>query len=146
MPGQKVNNDVTVKDLRAAIPPHCFKPSYLWSFFYLCRDLVVISSCMYAAYKYIPGIEYALARYTAWALYGYVQGLSMTGLWVREAREKFFHLYTDQRLQAIGHECGHGVFATSNLVNNVFGYVIHSALLTPYFAWRIFAPKALYLR
>lgn len=60
----------------------------------------------------------------------------MTGLWVREAREEFFHLYTDQRLEVIGHECGHGAFATANLVNNVFGYVIHSALLTPYFAWR----------
>lgn len=79
MPGQKVNIDVTVKDLRAAIPLHCFKPSYFWPFFYLCRDLVVISSCMYAAYKYIPIVEHGPARYTARALYGYVQGLVNDG-------------------------------------------------------------------
>ncbi|CZS98197.1 related to oleate delta-12 desaturase [Rhynchosporium graminicola] len=43
----------------------------------------------------------------------------MTGLWV------------------LGHECGHGAFSTSDALNDVVGYVLHSALLVPYFSWKI---------
>jgi len=43
----------------------------------------------------------------------------MTGLWV------------------IGHECGHGGFSESPLVNDTVGLAVHSALLVPYFSWKI---------
>jgi len=43
----------------------------------------------------------------------------MTGLWV------------------IGHECGHGGFSDSTLVNDVVGWLVHSSLLVPYFSWKI---------
>ena len=39
---------------------------------------------MYTAYNYIPQIESRVARYVAWAAYGYVQGQQMTGIWVRD--------------------------------------------------------------
>lgn len=39
---------------------------------------------MYTAYNYIPQIEPHIARYFAWAAYGYVQGQQMTGIWVRD--------------------------------------------------------------
>lgn len=38
---------------------------------------------MYGAYTFIPHIGIPLARYIAWAAYGYVQGQQMTGIWVR---------------------------------------------------------------
>jgi omega-6 fatty acid desaturase (delta-12 desaturase) len=43
----------------------------------------------------------------------------MTGLWV------------------IAHECGHGGFSDSTLVNDIVGWVVHSGLLVPYFSWKI---------
>lgn len=43
----------------------------------------------------------------------------MTGLWV------------------IAHECGHGGFSDSTVVNDVVGWVVHSGLLVPYFSWKI---------
>jgi omega-6 fatty acid desaturase (delta-12 desaturase) len=43
----------------------------------------------------------------------------MTGVWV------------------LGHECGHGGFAKSSVVNDVTGWVLHSMLLVPYFSWQI---------
>jgi fatty acid desaturase len=46
-------------------------------------------------------------------------GCVMTGLWV------------------IAHECGHGGFSDSTLVNDVVGWVVHSSLLVPYFSWKI---------
>lgn len=38
--------------------------------------------------------------------------------------------------QVLGHECGHGSFTLSQSVNNFVGFMLHSALLTPYFSWR----------
>ncbi len=39
-------------------------------------------------------------------------------------------------LQVIGHECGHGAFSSSNLINDAVGFVLHHLLLVPYFAWQ----------
>ena len=38
--------------------------------------------------------------------------------------------------KVLGHESGHGAFSTSELVNDATGFVLHSALLTPYFSWK----------
>jgi fatty acid desaturase len=53
-----------------------------------------------------------------YTLYSGLMGTSAFGLWV------------------IGHECGHGAFGDNWLQNDVFGFVIHSALLVPYFSWK----------
>lgn len=42
----------------------------------------------------------------------------MTGLWV------------------IAHECGHGAFSDSELINDIVGLPLHSFLLVPYFGWK----------
>ena len=52
---------------------------------------------------------YTAASFSLWALYSFVAGLFGMGLWV------------------IGHECGHQAFSESKLVNNVAGWIIHSA-------------------
>ena len=39
-------------------------------------------------------------------------------------------------LKVLGHECGHGAFSKSPLLNNGAGFILHSSLLTPYFSWR----------
>lgn len=57
-----------------------FKPSYLISFSYLFRDLVFAGMTMAIAYAYIPEVQNALIRYALWMIYGFVEGLFMTGL------------------------------------------------------------------
>lgn len=79
---KKLTPEVGIKELRKAIPEHCFKPSYWISFSYLVRDLAAISILMFAAFTYIPKINDPVMRWSAWALYGYVEGLLFTGLWV----------------------------------------------------------------
>jgi len=54
-----------------------------------------------------------------WVSYWCVQGCVCTGLWV------------------IAHECGHGGFSDSERVNDVVGWIVHSALLVPFFSWKI---------
>ena len=36
----------------------------------------------------------------------------------------------------VAHECGHNAFSDNKLLQNTVGYVLHSALLVPYFSWQ----------
>ncbi|MCJ1270830.1 hypothetical protein MMC22_010727 [Lobaria immixta] len=114
----EVNPKIGIKELRNAIPVSCFKPSYRTSLWYLFRDLTLAATVMCTAFVYIPQIKSLTLRCVAWVLYGYIEGLFFTGLWV------------------LGHECGHMAFSPSRLLNDTVGFIIHSALLTPYFSWK----------
>jgi len=58
-------------------------------------------------------------RHILWIIYWCIQGCVMTGLWV------------------IGHECGHGGYSSSDMINNVVGLFVHTFLLVPFFSWKI---------
>lgn len=107
----------TVKDLRAAIPAHCFERSVLTSSLYVLGDLLYIGAIFYAA-TYIQYLPQQLQA-AAWVVYWIVQGSFMTGLWV------------------LGHECGHQAFSPWEFVNDSVGIIIHTLLLVPYHAWKI---------
>jgi len=64
--------------------------------------------------SYVYSFLWVLAQ-LAWF---WIQGVIWTGLWV------------------IGHECGHHAFCESNAVNDIFGYLIHTPLLVPFFSWQ----------
>ena len=84
------------------------------SIFYLIRDISISICFTCFAYNIKSNIPYIL-----WLLgYSLGQGTIWTGLWV------------------LGHECGHGAFAKTKLVNDAFGLVIHSFLLVPYYSWQ----------
>uniref|UniRef100_A0A0A9GBV4 Omega-3 fatty acid desaturase n=1 Tax=Arundo donax TaxID=35708 RepID=A0A0A9GBV4_ARUDO len=40
-------------------------------------------------------------------------------------------------LFVLGHDCGHGSFSDSGLLNSVVGHLLHSFILVPYNGWRI---------
>jgi len=116
----------TLNDIRKSIPAHCFEHSYVKSFGYLAMDLAIVAS-LFLAVRFLDtkitneafGAVAPLIRHVVWVAYWIANGCVMTGLWV------------------IGHECGHGGFSSSNLVNDVVGWIVHSALLVPYFSWKI---------
>ncbi|PCH40283.1 delta12-fatty acid desaturase [Wolfiporia cocos MD-104 SS10] len=122
--------DLSIKDLLSAIPAHCHKRSALRSASYVVYDLFLVA-CIYKAatsldaritseFISLPNpYLYAFARVALWALYGFANGLVMTGLWV------------------IAHECGHQAFSESKALNNAVGWVLHSGLGVPYHSWRI---------
>ncbi|KAK3690080.1 fatty acid desaturase-domain-containing protein [Podospora appendiculata] len=113
--------DFTIKDIRDAIPKHCFERSYVKSMSYVFRDMFLLATTFLLFHNYntpevIPSTP---VRAALWGVYAFAQGLFGTGLWV------------------LAHECGHGAFSPSRRFNNIVGWVLHSSLLVPYFSWQI---------
>ena len=67
------------------------------------------------AAKFLP---LTMAFLPAWMAYWYVAGTIWTGAWV------------------VAHECGHGAFSDNRLLQDTVGYILHTALLVPYFSWQ----------
>ncbi|KAH0564952.1 hypothetical protein GP486_001660 [Trichoglossum hirsutum] len=113
--------DFTIKQIRDAIPAEYFERSALFGFGYVFRDLSLLAATFYAfnthvTPAFVPSFS---ARFALWSLYSFLNGLFGTGLWV------------------LAHECGHQAFSTSRALNNAVGWTLHSALLVPYFSWKI---------
>ena len=111
----------TIKDIRDAIPKHCFERSAVTGLSYVARDVASLATTFYLFHtfctpEYVPSM---LLRAALWAGYTFVQGLFGTGLWV------------------LAHECGHQSFSPSKTLNDTVGWFCHSALLVPYFSWKI---------
>ncbi|KAL8677700.1 MAG: hypothetical protein Q9186_005913 [Xanthomendoza sp. 1 TL-2023] len=113
--------DFTIKEIRQAIPPHCFERSALRGYSYIARDVLLLASTFTIWHNYVTPqtVPSTLLRLALWSVYGFLQGLFATGLWV------------------IAHECGHQSFSTSKVINDTTGWVLHSCLLVPYFSWKI---------
>jgi omega-6 fatty acid desaturase / acyl-lipid omega-6 desaturase (Delta-12 desaturase) len=113
--------DFTIKQIRDAIPPHCFERSGLKGLGYVARDLACLATVFYVYHNYVTPetVPSVPARAALWALYTFVQGLFATGIWV------------------LAHECGHQSFSTSKTLNDTVGWILHSSLLVPYFSWKI---------
>nr|XP_018916237.1 PREDICTED: delta(12)-fatty-acid desaturase FAD2-like isoform X1 [Bemisia tabaci] len=106
----------TLGDVKRAIPPHCFKRSVLRSFSYILYDVTAIA-LLYHVTSYYALLPLPL-RYLIWPLHWFVQGCFMVGLWV------------------VAHECGHHAFSDYAALDDTVGFVLHSALLVPYFSWK----------
>ena len=113
--------DFTIKQIRDVIPAHCFQRSGAKGLAYVARDVLSLAATFYLFHTLVTpeNISSTPVRAALWALYTFVQGLFGTGLWV------------------LAHECGHQSFSPSKTLNDTVGWVCHSALLVPYFSWKI---------
>ena len=113
--------DYTIKDIRDAIPAHCFERSGTTGLMYVARDVASLAATFYLFHNYVTpeNISSEYVRAGLWAAYTFVQGLFGTGLWV------------------LAHECGHQSFSPSKKLNDTVGWFCHSSLLVPYFSWKI---------
>ena len=113
--------DYTIKDIRDAIPAHCFERSAVRSLSYVLRDLACLATTFYIFHTYVTpeNIPSTPVRAGLWAFYTFAQGLFGTGVWV------------------LAHECGHQAFSPSKVLNDTVGFILHSSLLVPYFSWKI---------
>lgn len=100
-----------LKDLRDAIPSHCFERDGLRSFSYLVRDVAIVLGLAAGAA--------ALDQWWAWPAYWFAQGTMFWALFV------------------VGHDCGHQSFSGSRKLNDFVGNIVHSSILVPYHGWRM---------
>eukprot|EP00475_Leptophrys_vorax_P022758 TRINITY_DN3097_c0_g1_i5.p1 TRINITY_DN3097_c0_g1~~TRINITY_DN3097_c0_g1_i5.p1 ORF type:complete len:436 (+),score=-2.06 TRINITY_DN3097_c0_g1_i5:57-1364(+) len=101
----------SLADLRAAIPKHCWEKNAWWSLSYFVLDVCLIII--------IGALAYAADSWLVWSTYHLFQGIAMSCLFV------------------VGHDCNHGSFSNSKLLNDIIGHISHTVLLTPYHGWRI---------
>ncbi|KAK5118561.1 Oleate hydroxylase fah12 [Meristemomyces frigidus] len=113
--------DYSIKDIRDAIPKHCFERSAVRGLSYVARDVALLAGTFYLFNTYCtPEVVPSFSlRAALWTVYTFVQGLFGTGIWV------------------LAHECGHQSFSPSKTINDTVGWICHSALLVPYFSWKI---------
>ncbi len=111
----------TIKEIRDAIPAHCLERSGVRGLAYVARDIASLATTFLIFHNLVTpaNIPSYAARFALWSLYTFVQGLFGTGLWV------------------LAHECGHQSFSPSKTLNDTVGWFCHSALLVPYFSWKI---------
>ncbi len=113
--GGTIGDLPTKQQVLAAIPEECFERSLVKSSLYLLASLILTIGPGVAAYLFLPMTWTWLPAWVAYAMY---TGTAATGCWV------------------VAHECGHRAFCKSNFVQDAVGFVVHSALLVPYFSWQ----------
>ncbi|KAJ6542190.1 fatty acid conjugase [Mycena vulgaris] len=119
--------NVTYKQLRAAIPPHLYEKSTLRGLWNVAQDVNTVG-VLYAMSLTIEGVSKSLTTqfnlsseipyYLLWGTYWITQSIAMAGCW------------------CLGHEAGHGNISPYGIINDGVGYILHTCLLTPYFAWK----------
>lgn len=110
-------------EIKAVIPKECFERSYMHSVYFVFRDTAMAVALVYATNSVLStdlptNVADALTWFLGWNFYAFWMGTILTGHWV------------------LAHECGHGAFSPSQTFNDVVGFVLHQALLVPYFAWQ----------
>lgn len=112
-------------EIKAAIPKECFEKSYMHSMWFVLRDSLMAGALVYATNAAlsteVPSNLFsaeAIMWVAGWNFYAFWMGTILTGHWV------------------LAHECGHGAFSPSQTFNDIWGFVMHQALLVPYFAWQ----------
>ena len=102
------------QNINIILQKYSTKQNVFISSFYLGRDIFI--SFLFTLFMY--SIQSHIYFPLWWLLYSIGQGTIWMGLWV------------------LGHECGHGAFSKSTMINDAFGLCIHSFLLVPYYSWQ----------
>ncbi|KAF7185270.1 Oleate hydroxylase FAH12 [Pseudocercospora fuligena] len=114
----RMTNRISLQRLRRAIPEACFRPCICRSAAHILADMLLAGGLALAAHELGPRMSSRSLRILLWMTYGYIQGLVFTGIWI------------------LAHECGHYALFPGRKLNDAVGFVLHSALLVPYFSWK----------
>jgi len=102
----------SLSELAAAVPRECFEPDVGRSLLHFAIDFGLLVACFAALGPLAVRQPLVFAPVHA-VCTGFV-------MWM---------------VFVVGHDCGHGSFSRSRLLNNVVGHVCHSSLLVPFWPW-----------
>ena len=120
---KKVADVLNLNNLRKKIPEEAFEKSVSKAFGYMFFDyLMWFGSVAAIHYLHTSGIYSTLPQwqqYLATFMFWQISGFFMWGIFV------------------VGHDCGHGTFSDSTLLNDIVGHICHGSILVPYFPWQL---------
>ena len=112
-----------LNNLRKEIPEEAFKKSVWKGIYYMLVDYAMWAASVYAIYSLTHSDTWATMPYwqqaTASVIFWNVSGFLMWCIFIT------------------GHDCGHGTFADSELVNDIFGHISHGSIMVPFYSWQV---------
>lgn len=108
----------TILEIKAKIPDHCFKARLTTSLYYVLKDVTLVCIIYAVMFQLERNLTWP-AMLIVWPIYWMVQGTMFTAIFV------------------LGHDCGHDSFSKYGLINDVFGTLLHTFLLTPFYPWKL---------
>ncbi|THU93824.1 delta-12 fatty acid desaturase [Dendrothele bispora CBS 962.96] len=121
---------VTWSELHAMIPRHLFVKNTLKGLSYVVRDVILAYLLYKLAWQISPIVSNLQLNYRMsslatsvvnmclWLCYWHCQGILLTSWW------------------CLAHEASHGTLSPHRWVNDFVGFLLHTTLLVPYFAWK----------
>ncbi|KAG5635515.1 hypothetical protein H0H81_010978 [Sphagnurus paluster] len=121
---------VTLKEIHDAVPKHLLNKDGKRAAAYIMRDISLTLVLFKFASMIGPwaesdfggfvtsGWHKTLVKSALWFSYCWIQGLVWAGIF------------------CLGHDAGHGTLFENSKVNNAVGFILHTWLLIPYYAWR----------
>lgn len=107
----------TLGEIRASLPDTCFQPSLARSMFYVFFDFALVAAMMYGQYHVAQ--QYPQYFWYSYPVFAFMTGTIMWAIFV------------------LGHDCGHGSFSTSDLINDIMGTILHTFILVPFYPWKL---------
>lgn len=120
---KEIKEVLNLPKLRAAIPKDVFAKSVPTAFAYMFFDYFMWGASVYAV-QYLsttgimdslPFYQQALISFAFWNVAGFF-------MWC---------------IFVVGHDCGHGTFSDSELLNDIVGHICHGSILVPYYPWQL---------
>ncbi|XP_045202048.2 uncharacterized protein LOC123555506 [Mercenaria mercenaria] len=108
----------TLIQIKAVIPTYLFETNLALSLYYVIKDILLMF-VLYAALLILESMLPASFMCVIFPVYWYLQGTMLMAVFV------------------LGHDCCHGSFSKYETINDVFGTILHSMVLTPYYPWKI---------
>merc|ERR1711884_139427 len=119
---QVPSNVPSIGELKKSLPPRCFEPSIPLSFYYVFKDLAIVASLYSLMLVLTVGplsVHWTVKYFAIYPVYWLLQGTMMAAIF------------------CLGHDCGHGSFSKSSLLNDIVGNIVHSIILVPYYPWKL---------
>lgn len=122
-PVAKHGKSLELSKLRDIIPSKAFEKSLTKAFFYMFLDMSVWLALTFAMSKFCETEMWSkigfMGQACASLIYWNLTGFSLWCMFV------------------VGHDCGHGTFSNSELLNDVCGHILHGCLLVPFYPWQV---------
>ena len=108
----------SIVEIKRILPKHCFQPSLQTSLYFVGKDFFYIA-VLYALNSFVEKMPFTMLYYVWTPTYCFLQGTMFWALFV------------------LGHDCGHGSFSHSPLLNDILGTFLHAIIAVPYYPWKL---------